>query len=383
MSKRAYKVGLDLGSRIIRIVVTVVDEGEVIPRVITGAVEPSDGIRHGRIVNKEDAKRAILNIIDKTERELGEKIDSIFLGITPDGTKVKIENIKNSVSKSSNEVTELDFEKAKQKALASNPIDSAYEVLNISLSEIKLDGRKIRGNPINSIGTILETKYILNLIPKKILEEYIELFDDLEIQIKEIVLSSTVSFIPVTRRRERIAGVAVLNIGHDNTTFTYFENELPIINKTWAIGGANITNDIALILQTKIEDAESIKKDFKNLNLKKVGSIVNARIEDLCDLILREIKTVTELGKITGGIVLIGGGAKIEDIEHTMKKKLGMQTTSGNKAIAEMTRNVLKDSSWAVAYGLTFLEDKEKTPWENFVFKVKVFFARLFNTISP
>jgi cell division protein FtsA len=384
MNSKNYKVGLDLGSKVIRIVVTTLDEkSSPNPRVITGAVEPSEGIRHGRIVEKSDAKRAIKNVIRKTEKELGEPIDSLFLGITGDYTKVKIVKTKNTVSRASNEVSELDFEKARQEAVASIPIDSPYEILNISLSEIKLDGRKVRGNPVNAIGGILETKYILSLIPKKILEEYVTLFEELEIDLKEVVLGSIVSFIPVTKRRERIAGIGVLNIGHDNTSFVYFENELPVISRTWAIGGSNITNDIALMLQTKIEDAEEIKKNWKTLNIKKVSGIINARIEDICDLILKEIKTVTELGKITGGIILIGGGAKIEDIENTMKKRLNMPVTSGSKILQEVTKNVLKDSSWSTAYGLTYLDDKEKSFSEHFFHKLKQFFTKLLNTISP
>jgi cell division protein FtsA len=384
MRRKNFKVGLDLGSKLIRVVVTTEDEENPLQRrVITGAVEPSEGIRHGRILSKEDAEHAIKNIIFKVEKELEEKIDSLFLGITGDYTKIKIFKSKNTVSKASNEVSELDFEKAKSEALQSIPIDSPYTVLNISLSEIKLDGKKVRGNPINQIGGILETRYILHLIPKKILEEYINLFDDLDIKIKEIVSAPTVFYIPVTKRRERIAGIGVLNIGHDNTSFIYFENELPVINKTWAIGGSNITNDIALILQTKIEDAEEIKKNFKNLNIKKVAGIINARVEDICDLILKEVNTVNELGKITGGIILIGGGSKIEDIETTMKKRLNMQVTLGSKLIQEVTKNVLKDSSWATAYGLTFLEDKDETFWEHLLSKLKTWSKKLLNTISP
>jgi cell division protein FtsA len=384
MRRKNFKVGLDLGSKLIRVVVTTEDEENPLQRrVITGAVEPSEGIRHGRILSKEDAEHAIKNIIFKVEKELEEKIDSLFLGITGDYTKIKIFKSKNTVSKASNEVSELDFEKAKSEALQSIPIDSPYTVLNISLSEIKLDGKKVRGNPINQIGGILETRYILHLIPKKILEEYINLFDDLDIKIKEIVSAPTVFYIPVTKRRERIAGIGVLNIGHDNTSFIYFENELPVINKTWTIGGSNITNDIALILQTKIEDAEEIKKNFKNLNIKKVAGIINARVEDICDLILKEVNTVNELGKITGGIILIGGGSKIEDIETTMKKRLNMQVTLGSKLIQEVTKNVLKDSSWATAYGLTFLEDKDETFWEHLLSKLKTWSKKLLNTISP
>jgi cell division protein FtsA len=334
-------------------------------------------------VDRQSAKRSIKNIIQKTEKELKEPIDSLFLAISGDYIKIKICKTKNTVSKASNEVGELDFEKARQEALQSIPIDSPYEVLNISLSEIKLDGKKVRGNPVNQIGGILETKYILSLIPKKILEEYVALFEELQIDIKEVVLGSVVSFIPVTKRRERIAGIGVLNIGHDNTSFVYFENELPVIAKTWAIGGANITNDIALLLQTKIEDAEEIKKNFKNLNIKKVSQIINARVDDICDLILKEIRQINELGKMTGGLVLIGGGAKIEDIENTMKKRLDMQVTLGGKIMAEVTKNVLKDSSWSTAYGLTYLDDKEKTFWENLLLRTKQMLTKLLNTISP
>ncbi len=343
MSKKHYKVGLDLGSKVIRVVVTTQDEkGSLNPRVVTGAVEPSDGIRHGRIIDKDAAKRSIKNVIRKTEKELGEHIDSLFLGISGDYIKIKTIKTKNTVSKASNEVSELDFEKAKQEALMSIPIDSPYEVLNISLSEIKLDNKKVRGNPVNQIGAILETKYLLHLIPKKILEEYISLFEDLEIHVKEVVLGSIVSYLPVTKRRERIAGIGVLNIGHDNTTFVYFENEFPIISKTWGIGGANITNDIALILQTKIEEAEEIKKNFRNLNIKKVPQIINARVEDICDLVMKEIKQVNEFGKITGGIVLVGGGAKIEDIENTMKRRLDMQVTLGSNLWRKLLKMCLK-----------------------------------------
>jgi cell division ATPase FtsA len=106
-------------------------------------------------------------------------------------------------------------------------------------------------------------------------------------------------------------------------------------------------------------------------------------VEDICDLILKEVNTVNELGKITGGIILIGGGSKIEDIETTMKKRLNMQVTLGSKLIQEVTKNVLKDSSWATAYGLTFLEDKDETFWEHLLSKLKTWSKKLLNTISP
>jgi cell division protein FtsA len=236
---------------------------------------------------------------------------------------------------------------------------------------------------MHQVGGIIEMKYILHLIPKKILEEFIQLFDELEVNISELVFSSVASHTPLAKRSEQVAGVGILNIGHDTTTFTYFENELPVLMKSWSIGGANITNDIALILSTKIEDAEEIKKNFKNLNVKKVQQIINARVEDICDLIKKEVADIAPMGKIPGGIILSGGGAKIEDIELTVKKSLGMQVQNGSKILATLTKNLLKDSSWAVAYGLTYFDSKEKTPMLEIFDKIKKYFQKIFNIVSP
>jgi cell division protein FtsA len=226
-------------------------------------------------------------------------------------------------------------------------------------------------------------KFILHLIPKKILEEYVQLFDELELNVSELVFSSVANYIPLTKRSERVAGVGILNIGHDTTTFTYFENELPVVMKSWSIGGANITNDIALMLSTKIEDAEEIKKNFKNLNIKKVQQIINARVEDICDLIKVELQDVAPMGKIAGGIILTGGGSKIEDIELTIKKCLGMQVQNGNKILMTLTKNLLKDSSWAVAYGLCYFDSKERTPVQEVWEKIKKYFGKFLSIVSP
>jgi cell division protein FtsA len=381
--KKGLKVGIDIGSKNLRILVTTLNENSPHPKILTGAVEPSDGIRNGRVVSHYDALKSLRKLLEKTERELGSKITSVNVSITGDFTKTKVVQTKNTVSKASNEVTELDFEKARQEAVNAEAVNSPYHILNVSLSEVKIDGKKVRGNAINSIGSIIETTQVLHLIPKKILEEFVKLFDDLEINVSELILGQLVSYIPVTKRSERIAGIGVLNIGHDTTTFTYFENELPVIMKQWSVGGANITNDIALILETKIDDAENIKKDFKNLNVKKVPAIINARLEDISDLIKKEILKINKLGKVPGGIVVIGGGSKIDGIEVSMKKSLGMQVTNGSKIISEITKNILKDATWSTVLGLTYIEESSEMYSSEFFKKFKDFVKKFFAKISP
>lgn len=382
-NQRNLRVGVDLGSKNFRIIVATVTDMSPNPQIITGAVGEAEGIRQGRILEMPLAIAALKKLVKKTEIELGENIHNVNVAITGDFIKTKIVHTKMTVAKASNEVTELDFENAKFEATSQILPNSPFHILNTTLSEVKLDGKKIRGSALHQVGGIIEMKFILHLIPKKILEEYVQLFDELELNVSELVFSSVANYIPLTKRSERVAGVGILNIGHDTTTFTYFENELPAVIKIWSIGGANITNDIALMLSTKIEDAEEIKKNFKNLNIKKVQQIINARVEDICDLVKQEIADIAPMGKIPGGIILTGGGSKIEDIELTIKKSLGMQVQNGNKILMSMTKNLLKDSSWAVAYGLTYFDIKDQTLAQEVWEKVKKYFNKFLSVVSP
>ncbi len=383
-----FKIGIDIGSKIIRVVATEKTkekdgEASIHPRVLAATAESSDGIRHGKIISHDDALKAVKNAIRKTEKVLEEKIKSVFLAITTDNIKSKNVKTKNTVSKATNEVSELDFEKARRETLNSLPIDSPYEVLNISASEVRLDGKKIRGNPIGAIGGILEVVYLINLIPKTVIEEYIKIFEELDIEIDEILFGTIAASIALTKRRERISGIAILNIGHDNSSFILYENDMPIINKIYSLGGNNITNDIALVLQTRIEDAEKIKKDYKDLNVKKVPQIIEARITDICELVKKDLLVSNYFGKIPGGIVLVGGTSKIEHVDEMIKKHLETPICIGNKTLVERTENVLRDSSWASAYGLTYLEGKQETLFKRILKKIKSRGFRLLAFISP
>ena len=386
---KGFKVGIDIGSKTIRVVAvekTNSKEGDAErahPRILAATAESADGIRHGKVISRAEALKSIKNAIRKTEKVLEEKIGTVFLSITTDTIKTKIFKTKNTVSKASNEVTNLDFEKARGVALNSLPIDSPYEVLNISASEVRLDGKKVRGNPIGCIGGILEISYLINLIPKTNIEDYIKIFEELDIDINEIIFGTIASSIALTKRRERISGIGILNIGHDNTSFILYENDMPIINKVYPIAGNNITNDIALVLQTRIEDAEKIKKDYKDLNAKKIAQIIEARIIDICELIKKDLSENNFFGKIPGGIILIGGTSKIEKVEEVIQKYLQTPIFIGNKTISERTENVLRDSSWASAFGLTYLEDKEENLLKTLFKKLRQKALMLLTFISP
>jgi cell division protein FtsA len=215
------------------------------------------------------------------------------------------------------------------------------------------------------------------------LEQYLELFEKLNIEVYEILFGTFADTIPLTSKKERMYGGCLVNIGADNTTVTIFENEMPVLTKILKIGGSNITNDIAIGLNISLEEAEDIKKKNRAANKKIVDNIVHARLKDICELIRIEILKVSRVGKLTGGIVLTGGSAKIENIDEVFKKILDMNVKNASNIMPKLTDGILRDGIFSTAYGLTFLSSKEEKVSAKFYRKTKAFGRKILQVILP
>jgi cell division protein FtsA len=373
---------VDIGSKNIKIVVAS-KNNKGLPEILVATSEVSQGIRNGQISDFSEAFSSIQKAIKKTEKHLGKNIQKIILGINSFEIKSQVVKIKQSVAKSSNEVTELDLEKAEREAISKMGIDSPYEIINNTLSSVFLDGKKISGNIIGKIGNNIETHFLMQIISKKTLESFLQIFEKLNINIAEIVYSSYGDSIPLTTKRERIYGVCLVNIGAENTSIAIYENEMPILTKIVKIGGNNITNDIAVGLNMSLEDAEETKKRNKSTNKKIVDNIIEARLKDISDTVKSEILKINNFGKLTGGLVLTGGTARLENINEIFTKNMEMNVKNANNILPKITDGILRDGVFSTSYGLTFLSTEDKTFSEKLYSSIKLFIRKILASILP
>jgi cell division protein FtsA len=375
-------VSVDVGSKNIKILVAKKNE-KGIPEILVATSELSNGIRNGQIVDINEAFNSIQKGILKTEKHLGKKISKIILGLNSLEIKNKIIKIKQPVSKSTNEITELDLEKAEKEATEKMGIDSPYEIINKSITKIYLDDQRITGNIIGKIGNILEIHYLMQIISNKSLESFLTVFDKLGINISEIIYSAYGDSIPLTTKKERTYGVGVINIGADNTSITVYENEMPVLTKIIKIGGNNITNDIAIGLNMSLEDAEETKKRNKAVNKKMVENIIEARLKDISEIIKSEILKINNFGKLTGGIVLTGGTSRLENINEIFTKNLEMNIKNANNILPKLTDGILRDGIFSTAFGLSFLNIEKSTISNAILIHLKKIWNKFSNTFLP
>ena len=132
-----------------------------------------------------------------------------------------------------------------------------------------------------------------------------------------------------------------------------YENNIPLLVSTIPVGGDDITKDIALGLRISLDEAEQLKLGAitnATYSKKKFDDILTARLTDIFELIDGHLKKLGKDQLLPAGIVLSGGGSGIGPIKEIAESALKLHSKIASLNIASDAK--IKDSSWAVAYGL-------------------------------
>jgi len=178
--------------------------------------------------------------------------------------------------------------------------------------------------------------------------------------VEDVMASPLAASFVTLSKTQRIAGCVLANIGAETVSIVVFENDKAISMEVFPIGSNDITNDIALGLKIPIEQAERIKIGLQNqaggnkiqdFPRKKLDEIVGARLSDIFELIEAHLKKIGRNGLLPAGIIITGGGSSISTIEDLAKSSLKLPSKKPDVRF-ESAKGPIKDSGWAVAYGL-------------------------------
>ena len=364
--------GIDIGSSLMRIVVSELVGGETVPHVLSTTSHRSSGLRHGYIVDIEEARRAIRETIKEAEKSSGKKIESALLSIGG----VSLESVTSegsiAVSKTDQEIGEADIKRLLETCESNLKKNNNRQIIQSVPLQYKLDGKKILGRPNGMKGEILEVKTLFITCLEQHLNDLINIIEKAGVMIENIVPSPIAASYVTLSKVQKAAGCVLADIGAETVSIAVFEEGIPTSLRVFSIGSTDITNDIALGLKITIEEAENFKtgKINKEYGRKKLEEIIEARLSDIFDLVESHLKKVGRNSLLPAGIVLIGGGSNLALIEPFAREYLNLPAKIASLSIASTISvneknesQIIKkeiDASWAVAYGLCALgENKE------------------------
>jgi cell division protein FtsA len=337
-------VGIDVGTtKVCTLVGRVQEAGSL--HILGVGIEPSNGITKGVIVDLEAASRAIVRSVERAEQSSGIEIASALVSIA--GAHVSSINSRGVIGISGEIVDEYDVMRALE-AARSVAIPSSREVIHVVQRGFSIDGQDGIRTPVGMHGYKLEVETHIVTAAAATVENLRQCLSAAGVEVQQFVLNPLASGEAVLTENERQMGTAVCDIGGGTTDMAIY-----VDGKVWhtmvlAVGGNHVTSDIAHGLRLSVAQAEDIKlqqgyairaevgaedyfavrpfgedKDV-NINRQELAHIIEARVEEIFELALQEIKRSGYDGLLPAGMVLTGGVSALPAIRDLASDVLGI-----------------------------------------------------------
>ncbi len=381
MPKEHYIVGLDIGTQNLRVVQAKIDEATGALSVIGASSVPSSGMRKGVIVDIEEAVSSISAVLEKVERMTG--VPVTHANISVGGNHITCIESKGviAVSRADGEITENDVIRVIDASQAIS-IPPNREVIHVIPKTFTLDGQTGIKDPVGMSGIRLEVETIIIHGALPFLKNLNKAILQTGLEVDQLVLSPLAASTAVLNKRQKELGVALIDLGAGTTSLAVYEENNLLHTAIVPVGSMHITNDIAIGLRCTIETAEKIKlmygyaevrgidkhqvidmskidpEEQERVSRIDVVDIMEARLEEIFELVNRELKTVGRDGKLPAGIVLTGGGSELPGIAEFAKRQLRLPVSVGRPQEMQTVIDQVMDPSFATVVGLALWGSK-------------------------
>ncbi|MDZ7331328.1 MAG: cell division protein FtsA [candidate division KSB1 bacterium] len=352
MSSPELITGLDIGTTKIGVIIAEVEDDSQ-PKVIGVGTAPSEGLRKGVVVNVEKTVRSIENAVIQAEQMAGVKIDQVYVGIAGDHIRSYNGRGVVAVAGPDNEITEDDVRRVIDAAKAVvMPIDR--EIIHIIPQEFIVDDQRGIKDPLGMSGIRLETEVHIVTGAITSAQNICRSVERAGLNVSDLVLEPLASSYSVLSEDEKELGVVVMDMGGGTTDIAMFFEGCIRHTAVVALGGGNVTNDIALCLRTPVDQAEMIKIKYgcalhslledqeRTIEIPGVGGrparkvaqellvdIIHPRMEEIFRLAAGEIRKSEFANLMTAGVVITGGAALIKGAVELAEEVFDMPVKLG------------------------------------------------------
>ena len=353
-----YAVGIDIGTKTIRCVVGHLDATTGTPTIVGVGKAVNHGMRKGVVSNLNGPAGAIDDALGEAERMSGYQVDAASISINGQHILSTKADGMIAVGSMDHEVNAEDLQRIEEVA-TTGKVPANREIIEVVPHSYRLDGQDNIKDPLGMTGTRLEINANVVSVLAPYLHNLEKAAEMAKVEAHAIVPSVLASAKSVLNESQLENGVAVIDIGASTTGVAVFEEgDLQYVGVV-PMGGANITNDLAIGLKTDPEIAEKVKlahsqavkrdadvnctikeeKESFTFSSGEIDEIVEARLEEIFDLVTKELKKAGRAGRLPSGVVLVGGGANMKKIADFTKQTLGLAarvgTPSGYGGVSE------------------------------------------------
>jgi cell division protein FtsA len=350
-----YLAAIDLGTtKVVTIVGEKISNSERF-KIIAYAEAPSTGIRHGQVENIKDVVEVIKITLDNIRITCGiSDINEVYVGIAG----LHIRHVETRMEMLRPRYEELITED-EINTLISNArklhVNSGEQIIHVIPQTFTIDDNTDEIiEPVGCLGYKLAGNFMI-IVEKGISTRHTEIcIERLNLSLKELILEPMASAQAILSEDEKEMGVVVVDIGGGTTDLIIYQEKAIRHTAIIPFGGNTITQDIKKGCDITMRDAERIKiqygscissmapenriitiprsngREHREISFKALAYIIEARMIEIMDMILFEIKKYTDNNlKLGAGIVFTGGGSQMTHLREFVKLKTGMDMRIG------------------------------------------------------
>ena len=391
MEKTNFSVGLDIGTT--KIVALVGQKNEYNKVEILGVGKSKSlGVHRGVVNNITQTIQSIQQAVEDANTNSGQRIDDVVVGIA--GQHIRSIQHSDYITRENPEsvIDEDDIQRLIQQVYKLVMLPGE-EIIHVLPQEYKVDGQGEIKEPIGMHGGRLEANFHVVVGQVSSIKNIGRCIKSAGLNMANITLEPLASSEAVLSFEEKEAGVALIDIGGGTTDLAIFKDGIIRHTAVIPFGGNVITEDIkegcsiiekqAELLKIKFgsawpgenRDTEIVSipglrgRDPKEISLKTLSKIINARVVEIIEQVFLEIKNYghnDQKKKLIAGIVLTGGGSQLNHLKQLVEYITGMDTRVGypSEHLAGNTQEAVSSPLFATSVGL-LMNALEKVPVVN------------------
>ncbi len=370
-------VGLDIGTtKVVAIAGQKNEYGKI--DILGMGLADSAGVDHGVVLNIEECTQSIENALGALKMKNPDLvINEVYVGIA--GKHIKSMQVKGEIVRGDSdiEITKEDVDKLinDQRQLF---IPAGDQIIDIIPQEFRVDDAPRKVNPVGMYGVKLGATFHVITGDKFSIRNIKRCVDKLGLVTQDLVLQPLASAAAILSAEDLEAGVAVIDIGGGTTDLAIFHDGILKHTAVIPYAGTNITEDIRKILQVLKAQAEAMKVKFgtalaqeanpdayitipglrglppKEIAVRNLAAIIEARMKEILEFAMDELKTLNIDHELFGGIILTGGGSELQNVLQLTEFVTGFNARIGYPVEHVSANNIkeLENPRYSTCIGL-------------------------------
>lgn len=369
-------VGLDIGTTKICVVVGRKNEfGKL--EVLGMGKAVSEGVIRGIVTNIDKTVHAIEKAVNEASEQSGIDIRVVNVGIA--GQHIKSSVHHGSITRNSldDEITIEDVNRLSND-MYRIVIPPGSEIIHVMPQDYIVDYEDGIKDPVGMSGVKLEADFHIITAQTNAINNINKCVRRAGLEIENLILEPLASSLAVLSEEEKEAGICLVDIGGGTTDIAIFYDNIIRHTAVIPFGGNIITADIKQGCMVMEHQAELLKTKFgraiseeaspneivsipglrnrppKEISVKNLAHIIEARLEEIIEMVHTEIITSGFENKLTGGIVVTGGGSQMANLKQLFEYMTGLDTRIGypNEHLGKSKVDHIKSPMYATSVGL-------------------------------